>query len=183
MKLITWNTQSCKGLDGAVSPARIVDVARQLADFDVLCLQEIAVDWPALTGGTAQDQPALLAKLLAGYQLFFGAAVDQWTAQAQRRRFGNLIATRLPVLQVQHHALPFPVDAGAAESTPRMCSVLTLRAPGLGALRVLTTHLEFYSRRQRRAQARALRELHLQYCGQALAPPQPGDADALRRPS
>ena len=42
MKLLTWNTQWCCGLDGVVSPQRIVDGARQLSDFDVLCLQEIA---------------------------------------------------------------------------------------------------------------------------------------------
>jgi endonuclease/exonuclease/phosphatase family metal-dependent hydrolase len=38
MKLVTWNTQWCCGLDGLVSPGRIVQDARRLADFDVLCL-------------------------------------------------------------------------------------------------------------------------------------------------
>jgi endonuclease/exonuclease/phosphatase family metal-dependent hydrolase len=36
----------------------------------------------------------------------------------------------------------------------------------------MTTHLEFYSKVQRMAQARALRALHLAYCAQAEAPPQ-----------
>ena len=39
MKLVTWNTQWCRGLDGTVSAQRIVDGARAMADFDVLCLQ------------------------------------------------------------------------------------------------------------------------------------------------
>ena len=42
MKLITWNIQWCRGVDGAVDPARIIEHARDFADFDVLCLQEVA---------------------------------------------------------------------------------------------------------------------------------------------
>ena len=171
MQLVTWNTQWCCGIDGVVSPERIVQGARALADFDVLCLQEIAVNYPRLAGNAGHDQPALLARLLPGFQLFFGAAVDEFDEGGERRRFGNLIATRLPVLQVQHHPLPYPADAGV-RSMPRMCTVVTVRDPQLGPVRVMTTHLEYYSKVQRMAQARALRDLHLSYCAQAGQPPQ-----------
>ncbi len=177
MKLVTWNTQWCCGMDGVVSPQRIVDGARALADFDVLCLQEIAQGYDALPGAHG-DQPAQLAALLPGYQLFFGAAVDEFRADGTRQRFGNLIATRLPVLQVQHHALPWPADGGVP-SMPRMCTVLTLRDPRLGTLRVMTTHLEYYSKVQRLAQARALCELQAQAGAMAAAPPAVGDPQAL----
>ena len=173
MKLVTWNTQWCCGIDGVVSPQRIVDGARALADFDVLCLQEIAVNYPRLAGDASGDQPAQIAQLLPGFEVFFGAAVDEWTAQG-RQRFGNLIATRLPVLQVQHHPLPYPADEGV-RSMPRMCTVVTVNDPQLGPVRVMTTHLEFYSKRQRMAQACALRDLHAQYTAQALQPPQHSD--------
>lgn len=174
MKLVTWNTQWCRGLDGIVSPHRIVDGARTLAGdggFDVLCLQEIAQGYPDLPGGPG-DQPAELAALLPGYQLFFGAAVDEFTAQGEGQRFGNLVATRLPVLQVAHHLLPWPAEGGVP-SMPRMCSVVTVRDPALGLVRVMTTHLEYYAPRQRTAQAEALRALHLEACDQAAAPPVP----------
>jgi endonuclease/exonuclease/phosphatase family metal-dependent hydrolase len=171
MRLVTWNTQWCCGLDGAVSPERIVQGARALGDFDVLCLQEIADNYPELEGNAGHDQPALLRALLPGFQLFFGAAVDEFGAEDERRRFGNLIATRLPVAQVQHHPLPWPADPGV-RSMPRMCTVVTLVDPQLGPVRVMTTHLEFYSKPQRMAQARALRALHLEYTAQALAPPE-----------
>lgn len=170
MRLVTWNTQWCCGIDNVVSPERIVRDARALADFDVLCLQEIAVNYPRLAGDAGHDQPALLAQLLPGFRFFFGAAVDEFEG-GERRRFGNLVATRLPVTQVQHHALPYPADAGV-RSMPRMCTVVTVQDPQLGAVRIMTTHLEYYSKVQRMAQARALRELHLQYCAQALAPPE-----------
>jgi endonuclease/exonuclease/phosphatase family metal-dependent hydrolase len=173
MKLVTWNTQWCCGLDGVVSPQRIVEGARKLADFDVLCLQEIAQGYDGLPGAPG-DQPAQLAALMPGFQVFFGAAVDEYRADGRRQRFGNLIATRLPVLQVQHHALPWPADAGR-RSMPRMCTVLTLCDPQLGAIRVMTTHLEYYSAVQRMAQARALCELHAQASAMAAVPPVDGD--------
>ena len=56
MKLVTWNTQWCRGLDGIVSPRRIVEGARAMADFDVLCLQEIASGYEAMPG--APGRPA-----------------------------------------------------------------------------------------------------------------------------
>jgi len=120
--------------------------------------------------GAPGDQPAQLQALLPGYQIFFGAAVDEFRPDGRRQRFGNLIATRLAVSQVQHHALPWPADAGV-RSKPRMCTVVTLRDPKLGAVRVMTTHLEFYSAVQRMAQAQAVRALHVEACAQAAAPP------------
>lgn len=140
-----------------------------MADFDVLCLQEIACGFEAMPGHPG-DQPAQLQALLPGYTVFFGAAVDEFDAQGQRQRFGNLIATRLPVASVQHHPLPWPADAGV-RSMPRMCTEVTVTDPRLGAVRIMTTHLEFYSARQRMAQAQALRALHMQACEQAAAQP------------
>ena len=176
MKLVTWNTQWCRGMDGVVSPRRIVEHARALADFDVLCLQEIAQGYGEMPGAPG-DQPAELAALLPGFRLCFGAAVDEFDATGQRQRFGNLIATRWPVLQVRHHALPWPADAGM-RSMPRMATVVTLQDPALGVLRVMTTHLEYYSGVQRMAQARALRALHIEACAHAAAPPAPDTSNS-----
>jgi endonuclease/exonuclease/phosphatase family metal-dependent hydrolase len=170
VKLVTWNTQWCCGNDGVVSPRRIVEGARALCDFDVLCLQEIAVNYPRLAGSPAHDQSALLAQLLPGFEVFFAAGVDEWEG-GQRRRFGNVVASRLPLASVRQHALPYPADGGV-RSQPRVCAVATVIDPALGPVRVMTTHLEFYSKRQRMAQAQALRELHAEYCAQAASPPE-----------
>lgn len=177
MQLLTWNTQWCCGMDGVVSVERIVNHALQMAEsedgqggLDVLCLQEIAVNYAALQGQPG-DQVAQLQALLPGWQLFFGASVDEFTPQG-RQRFGNLIATRLPVLQVQHYPLPYPADAHM-RCMQRMCSVVTVQDPSLGAVRIMTTHLEYFSRLQRLAQAQALRALQMQACAMAELPPQP----------
>jgi endonuclease/exonuclease/phosphatase family metal-dependent hydrolase len=140
-----------------------------MADFDVLCLQEVAVNYPQLTGNAGFDQVARLRDLLPGFEVCFGAAVDELGREGQRQQFGNLVATRLPVAQVQHCPLPYPADAGV-RSMPRMCTSVTVMA-AFGPVRVITTHLEFYSTRQRMAQAQALLGIHTQACAQAAEPP------------
>ena len=64
MQLVTWNIQWCRGVDGRVDPARIVAHARAFADFDVLCLQEVAANFPALEGSHGEDQFSLIAERL-----------------------------------------------------------------------------------------------------------------------
>lgn len=174
MNLLTWNTQWCCGMDGKVSVERIVHHALQMGEdaggLDVLCLQEVAINYPALQGQPG-DQLAELQALLPGWQLFLGASVDEFTAQG-RQRFGNLIATRLPVLQVQHYPLPMPAEADM-RCMPRMCSVVTVSNAALGPVRIMTTHLEYFSKHQRMAQALALRDLQIEACALADRPPQP----------
>ena len=171
LDIVTWNVQWFCGLDDQVSVERVLAHARTMADFDVLCLQEVAVNYPALTGNAGFDQVARVRALLAplGFKVLFGAAVDEQGRGGKRQQFGNLIATRLPVAHVQRHMLPWPADGGV-RSMPRICVSATVLSP-FGPLRVMTTHLEYYSKVQRMAQAHALRELHVQAGGHASAPP------------
>jgi len=156
--LITWNIQWGRGCDGIVDLERIVATARSLADFDVLCLQEVASNFPGLPGSSGEDQPALLARLLPGYTPAFGAATDVLAPDGSRRLFGNMILSRLRVVQVFRHLLPWPVDP-EHESMQRILVEAVIEAP-FGALRVMTTHLEYYSAAQRAAQVERIRELH-----------------------
>lgn len=149
--------QWCRGLDGVVDPARIVAEARRLADPDVLCLQEVSVGFADLPGSKGEDQVEALRRELPGYALFYAAAVDVATAQGGRARFGNVIASRLPVGRVLRHTLPWPPTH--APSMPRAALEATVQAP-FGAVRVTSTHLEYYSSRHRAAQIERLRELH-----------------------
>ncbi|MEO8543758.1 MAG: endonuclease/exonuclease/phosphatase family protein [Burkholderiaceae bacterium] len=169
MKLITWNVQWFCGLDDRVDVARIVAHAKAMADFDVLCLQEVAIDYPGLTGDAGFDQVAKLRALLPGYEVLFGAAVQEMGRHGRRQQFGNLIATRLPVVQAQSYPLPYPADGGV-RTMPRICTTATVVSP-LGPIRVMTTHLEFYSKAQRLAQAMALVDIHRHACGHATHPP------------
>lgn len=162
MRLLTWNTQWCRGIDGRVNPARIVREARALCDFDVLCLQEIADNFPGLEGSRGENQIEAIAKALPGYSVHFAAAVDVDDGAGGRSRFGNLVASRLPVLQVFRHALPWPPDPGVP-AMPRVALEAVVSTLS-GTLRVVTTHLEYYSHKVRFAQVDALRALHAQAC-------------------
>jgi len=167
MKLVTWNIQWCLGCDGRVDPQRIVDDARAFADFDVLCLQEVAANFETLKGSRGEDQFALLAAALPGFTAVAGVAVDRAAPDGSRRRFGNMILSRLPVRWVLRPMLPWPADP-AARSMPRVLLEALVEAP-FGPLRVMTTHLEYYSALQRAAQLEALRQRHEEACGHALA--------------
>jgi endonuclease/exonuclease/phosphatase family metal-dependent hydrolase len=76
MHLVTWNIQWGRGCDGRVDLARIARVARETADFDVLCLQEVAVNFPGLAGSCGEDGVALLSAAFPAYQVFYGIATD-----------------------------------------------------------------------------------------------------------
>ena len=173
MKLITWNIQWGRGADGRVDLRRIVADARRMADFDVLCLQEVSAGYPQLAGSDGADQFAALAAGLPGFTAVAGPATDAPGAGGGRCLFGNMILSRLPVLQVFRHLLPWPLDPGI-KSMQRMALETTLATP-FGALRVTTTHLEYYSARQRAAQVERLRALHREAVAQSRAA-RPGDA-------
>ncbi|WP_069267494.1 endonuclease/exonuclease/phosphatase family protein [Paraburkholderia nodosa] len=185
MKLVSWNVQWGRDASGVVDLARTVREAQRLADFDVLCLQEITRGFRALPGGPGDDQFAELRALLPGYTVIEAIGADlpaprgarassQGTAQMPRRQFGNTLATRLPLAQVFRHALPWPADS-TAPSMQRVALEAVLDVPG-GALRVLVTHLEFYSLRQRLAQVDELRRLQQEAADHA-AHPAPAEND------
>jgi len=172
MKLVTWNIQWGRGADGRVDLDRVVAHAQRLADFDVLCLQEISDGYPELPGCDGSDQFRALAERLPGYVAIDGVATDL-PGPAGRRRFGNALMSRLPVLQVFRHLLPWLADPGVM-SMQRVAIEATVET-AFGPLRVTTTHLEYYSPLQRAAQVERLRELHAQAVAQARSP-RPGGA-------
>lgn len=174
MKILTWNVQWFKGLDGVVDIERVLHKAREIADFDVLCMQEISVNYHALSGETPSDQVACVRAMLPGYEVFFGPAIDELSpCGTYRQQFGNLIVSRLPVRFVERILLPDPASEGD-KNTPsmrRVCVVCTVEAPW-GPVRVMTSHLEYYNATARLAQVSALREIHLRACARAARPPE-----------
>ena len=157
MKLISWNIQWCRGIDGGVDPARIAREARSLCDADILCFQEVARNFAALEGSAGEDQPALLAREFPGYSSHVAWAVDLPDGAGGRRQYGNMILSRLPVGRVLRHSLPWPSEDDVP-SMPRVALEATVQAPW-GKVGVTTTHLEYYSVAMRAAQCDRLREI------------------------
>ena len=156
MRLLCWNVQWCRGLDGVVEPARIAASARAY-DADVICLQEVASNFPELPGSRGEDQPHALMHALPEYEGCLVSGVDLPAKNGRRSRFGNLILSRLEVGRVLRHSLPWP--AADVPTMPRSAVEAVVQA-SFGPVRVITTHLEYYSAAHRAAQVERLRQIH-----------------------
>ena len=161
--------QWCRGVDGRVDPERIARVAAELCDPDVCCFQEVADNFDALAGSGGENQPELLQRLLDRFSAHYAFGVDVPDGRGGRRRFGNLILSRLPVQCVLRHALPWPPEAGVP-SMPRVALEAVVEAPW-GAVSIVTTHLEYHSDPQRAAQVERLLEIDRERRLQATAKP------------
>ena len=160
INLVTWNIRWGRGLDNTVDLDRTIAHVKRFSDFDILCLQEVASGYtdPELKMADGTNQFDMLAKKLPGYTAISGYAVEQPGHDGRLCRFGNMIFSRFPVLQVYRHRLPWPAEAGI-KSMARMALEALIHTPH-GILRVITTHLEFYSAYQRMAQVEYLRKNH-----------------------
>ena len=169
MRLLSWNVQWCRGVDGVVDPARIAAFVKQQG-ADVACLQEVARNIPEIQAG---DQVEALARELPGYEAFFAASVDL----PGRGQFGNLILSRLPTGRVLRHSLPWP----ASPDTPSMprCAVEAV----IAGARVTTTHLEYYAKAHRAAQVARLLELHAEGLAARMEVDEATYREAARPPS
>jgi endonuclease/exonuclease/phosphatase family metal-dependent hydrolase len=164
MRVVSWNIHWGCGKDGRIRIHSIIDVLRKL-NPDVICLQEVASNHPDLEGGASSNQFRQLAGAFGGYH-----AVQHPTSELYKnnlpREFGNLLLSKFRITQVHRHRLPWPADPESPAGMPRGLIETVIDAPS-GKVRVLTTHLEYYSPAQRMAQVRQLRHLHQEACERA----------------
>ncbi|MDB5592086.1 endonuclease/exonuclease/phosphatase family protein [Enterovirga sp.] len=179
MRILTWNIQWGLGLDRRVDLARILRHARDLADPDVICLQEVADNMPDLDGQAGTDQFSEIAALMPGYRAVAGAGVETLDEAGQRRRFGNMLLSRLPVRQVLRHALPWTGEPG--RNMPRLL-IETSVVAAFGPVRVMTTHLEYFSAALRSSAVDAIRAAHAAAASREAQPRQDGSGPYARQP-
>ncbi|MGB2485810.1 MAG: endonuclease/exonuclease/phosphatase family protein [Candidatus Puniceispirillaceae bacterium] len=156
-KIVSWNIQNGLGVDGKLSISRTAETIRELADADIICLQEVSKNI-LLPDGSFADQVSELSEQFSEYIPLFGAALDvHYVNQKQRGQYGNLILSRHAPKSIFYHPLPQPAD-GAKKQMPRQMIEATLEGPS-GLLRVMTTHLEFHSHRQRLDQLKRIMDI------------------------
>ena len=157
LTLVSWNIQYGKGVDGRIDLDRIADTVHKDGLPDVLCLQEVSRNYPSNDEGA--DQVKELEYLFPDYESFFGSIHDRSGGRAKpRKQFGNLILTQISPVQVLHHLLPSPADP-KVRFMNRQIAELVIPANTID-LRVMTTHLEFFSEIQQLAQIQRIREIH-----------------------
>lgn len=162
--VVSWNIQAGLGVDGRVDLGRIGRVIAALADADIVCLQE--VECPGHTA-SGVDRFAAIPDLFPRHTGIDGACVQRAAGRGEYR-FGNMLLSRLPVLSVFRHHLPWPATPGV-KHMPRQATEVTIET-ATGPLRVVTTHLEYHSQAHRLAQVARLRELHAEAAAQERNP-------------
>jgi endonuclease/exonuclease/phosphatase family metal-dependent hydrolase len=164
MRVVSWNIHWGCGKDGRIRIHAIIDVLRRLG-ADVICLQEVAANHPELEGSATANQFRQLAGAFGGYH-----SVAEPTSEIYKnnlpRQFGNLLLSKFRITQVHRHLLPWPPDPDSPAGMPRGLIETVIDAPG-GQVRVLTTHLEYYSPLQRMAQVRHIKYLPWEACERA----------------
>lgn len=181
MKLITWNIQRGRGPGRTCSLDRVVSDLKGITDADIICFQEVSSGFTDLEGCDGSNQFVGLAQRLPGYTPVAGLSTDALDQEGGGRQlFGNMIFSRYPVLQVFRHALPWPSDE-VVMSMQRLALEATLATPN-GAIRVICTHLEYFSATQRMAQVERLRALHHEASLQSRGRPPGGAANGPFRP-
>lgn len=174
LTLLSWNIQSCRGCDGTVQPQRIIKYIRQLPEQpDVICLQEVARFFPEYCNPEQPDQLACFAAAFPGYHISWGAALS-WPGENrdQRREFGNLTLSRLPLLDQRLHSLPVAaLPSNTAWQTPRIAVETRLHTDTI-PVAILNTHLAFHCPDERLQQLLRLNQIRDQHQVLRAQPPQ-----------
>jgi endonuclease/exonuclease/phosphatase family metal-dependent hydrolase len=127
-RIASYNLHKCRGVDGRVVPARIIDVIQEL-DADILCLQEV-VNAPEyrspIKGRRMFDQAGDIARSLPGYAWAFGA-----NRPLHGGTYGNMTLTRLALRRWHNHDVSRPrkgrEERGVLESEIELDSGMSLR--------------------------------------------------------
>ncbi len=160
MRFVGYNIQFGRGKDGNVDLARI---AAEVADADVIALQEVDRHW-SRSGDI--DQPAALGALLPDHNWIYGPGLDlhvqsaaaDAAAHGRRRQFGNMLLSRSPILSSRMHLLP--KHALHQRLSLQRCALEGLIACPSGPVRVYSIHLAHVSGLERQDQTARILDIH-----------------------
>jgi endonuclease/exonuclease/phosphatase family metal-dependent hydrolase len=136
IKIVTYNIHKCKGIDGRVSPDRIVSVLKEI-DADVIALQEVV----SKRSGGDGHQARFIADALK-MDCVSGPNIVNETQE-----YGNIMLTRLPISSHRNH------NISVSYREPRGCLQVDVKF-GDTLLHVFNTHFgTAYLERARQARA------------------------------
>ncbi|MET0263169.1 MAG: endonuclease/exonuclease/phosphatase family protein [Rariglobus sp.] len=143
LRVMTYNTHSCGGLDGRVSPSRIARIIQQQG-ADIVALQEID---HGRSRSRAEDQASLIAQAI-GYHVVFCPTVKHGHSE----HYGHALLSRWPIEVIKVAQLPGDPKSWWPE--PRGALWASIRVNDTD-INVITTHLGL-SPRERLTQMQAL---------------------------
>lgn len=144
LRVMTYNTHSCSGMDGRVSPRRIARIIRQQG-ADIVALQELDLGRSRSRG---EDQATLVAQAL-GYHVVFCPTVKHSATD----HYGHALVSRWPIKIIKVAELPGGTSGGVWRE-PRGALWALIEVDGV-EVNIVTTHFGLSSR-ERVAQMDAL---------------------------
>lgn len=132
LRVLCYNIHYGQGNDGVYDLARLAEVINA-AKPDLVALQEVDV---GVERSGRVHQLRRLAEL-TGMAARFGP-----TQHYQGGLFGNAVLTRLPILDVAIHPLPYTEATKEKITYPRAAIVVTMRSPDGEPFRFISTHFQ-----------------------------------------
>ncbi|HXU19928.1 MAG TPA: endonuclease/exonuclease/phosphatase family protein [Verrucomicrobiae bacterium] len=125
IRVATYNIHKCRGLDGRVRPARILEVLREV-DADIIALQEVV---RIEADRREKDQANFMASEL-GMNFHFGE-----NRQLNGGTYGNALLSRFPLRASCNY------DISTSDREPRGCLRVDMNLPGGSLLHVFNIHM------------------------------------------
>jgi endonuclease/exonuclease/phosphatase family metal-dependent hydrolase len=142
LRVMSYNTHGCSGMDGRVSPRRIARAIREQMP-DIVALQELDL---GRRRSRAEDQAAIIAQVLGLHAVFCP------TVTRGDEHYGHALLSHWPVEVVKRARLPHDPESWWQE--PRSAIWARIQVAGQ-IINVVTTHLGLGGR-ERELQIRAL---------------------------
>lgn len=149
LRILCYNIHWALGMDGKYDVARVAEVIKA-ARPDLVALQEVDV---GIRRSNRMHEVRMLAEM-TGMAGRFGP-----TQHYEGGLFGNAVLTRLPILDVEIHPLPYTEATPELQTYPRGAIAVTVTAPDGQPLRFVSTHFQHNVAEDRVAQAKAINEL------------------------
>ncbi len=149
LRVLSYNIHYGQGTDGRYDLQRLANVINE-AKPDLVALQEVDV---GVKRSGRVHQASQLAEL-TGMAVRFGP-----TQHYEGGLFGNAVLTRLPILDVVIHPLPYTESTSQQVTYPRGAIAVTVRSPDGNPLRFVSTHFQHNVAEDRLAEAKAINKL------------------------
>lgn len=149
IRVLCYNIHYGQGTDGVYDIPRLADVIRSVKP-DLVALQE--VDVGVQRSGRVHEAQRLAE--LTGMAVRYGP-----TQHYQGGLFGNAVLSRLPILDVVIHPLPYTESSAERTTYPRGAIAVTVKGPHGKPLRFISTHFQHNVPEDRLAEAKAINKL------------------------
>ncbi len=149
LRILCYNVHWALGTDGKYDVARLAQVINE-SKPDLVALQE--VDVGVRRSGQIHEVRELAR--LTGLAARFGP-----TQHYEGGLFGNAVLSRLPILDVEIHPLPYTESTPERTTYPRGAIAVTLKGPDDKRLRFISTHFQHNVAEDRLAEAKAMNRL------------------------